>query len=308
MALAVAGPLLSISMSSNEPGREPSGRREASGPREPSGRREASGPREASRRRETPGRHGGRQPGAPGRSGTPGEGERPAPERTRGGWAPAGTAAARRAAHGERVTAKGLRTRNELVAAARRVFERDGYSGTRVADIAAEAGVAHGSFYTYFASKRDVFLAVMRDVGERFREAVAVSPGEPRADAFQTLDRANRRYLAAYRANSVIWALAEHVATIDPEIHRIRLRGRREHVDRVAKTIRRWQERGLADPGIDPETTAGALVSMLSNFAYWWLAGGDSYDPEAAAATLTTIWARAVGLRNTPGGERLVGG
>jgi AcrR family transcriptional regulator len=114
--------------------------------------------------------------------------------------------------------------------------------------------------------------------------------------AYQALDASNRRYLDAYRENSVIWALAEQVATIDPEIHEIRLRGRRQHVERVAATIRRWQDRGIADPGIDPQTTAGALVSMLSNFAYWWLAGGDSYDPEAAAATLTDIWARAVGL------------
>lgn len=216
--------------------------------------------------------------------------------RTRGGWVPAGTAAARRVAHAGRTTAKGLRTRDELVTAARRVFERDGYSRARVADIASEAGVAHGSFYTYFSSKQDAFLAVMRDVGAQFREAIAGPPGEVRADAYQALDASNRRYLDAYRANSVIWALAEQVATIDPEIHEIRLRGRRQHVERVAATIRRWQDRGIADPGIDPQTTAGALVSMLSNFAYWWLAGGDSYDPEAAAATLTDIWARAVGL------------
>lgn len=227
-----------------------------------------------------------------------------APARTRGGWAPAGTAAARRVAHSERTTAKGLRTRDELVAAARRVFERDGYSGARVADIAAEAGVAHGSFYTYFSSKQDALLAVMREVGAQFREAIAPPPGEGRAGTggraespYEALDRSNRRYLDAYRANSVIWALAEQMATVDPEIHEIRLRGRRQHVERVAKTIRRWQDRGIADPGIDPQTTAGALVSMLSNFAYWWLVGGDSYDPEAAAATLTDIWARAVGLR-----------
>ena len=223
--------------------------------------------------------------------------------RTRGGWAPAGTAAARRVAHGERTTAKGLRPRDELVAAARRVFERDGYSGARVADIASGAGVAHGSFYTYFSSKQDAFLAVMRDVGAQFREAIAGPPGEVRGrggrgeSPYQALDASNRRYLDAYRANSVIWALAEQVATTDPEIHEIRLRGRRQHVARVAATIRRWQDRGIAYPGIDPQTTAGALVSMLSNFAYWWLAGGDSYDPEAAAATLSDIWARAVGLR-----------
>jgi AcrR family transcriptional regulator len=235
--------------------------------------------------------------------------------RTRGGWVPAGTAAARRVAHGEHATAKGQRTREELVAAARRVFERDGYSGARVADIAAEAGVAHGSFYTYFSSKQEAFLAVMREVGAQFGEAIAGTPSEargtggrqgsagrqgtggPDGSAFDALDRSNRRYLDVYRANSVIWALAEQVATSDPDIHEIRLRGRRQHVERVAATIRRWQDRGIADPGIDPHTTAGALVSMLSNFAYWWLAGGDSYDPEAAAATLTDIWARAVGLR-----------
>ncbi len=218
-------------------------------------------------------------------------------------------------AHGERTTAKGLRTRDELVAAARRVFERDGYSGARVADIAAEAGVAHGSFYTYFSSKQDAFLAVMREVGAQFREAISGPPAEMPArgrrdgtggqagtgqrdeSPYAALDRSNRRYLEAYRANSVIWALAEQVATVDPEIHEIRLRGRRQHVERVARTIRRWQERGVADRGVDPHTTAGALVSMISNFAYWWLAGGDRYDPEAAAATLTDIWARAVGLR-----------
>ena len=225
----------------------------------------------------------------------------PAPARTRGGWEPSGTAAARRSAHGERVTAKGLRTREELVAAARRVFERGGYSGARVADITAEAGVAHGSFYTYFSSKQDVFAAVVREVGEQFDAAVTSPPGGRGADPYQALDQANRRYLAAYRANSVIWALAEQVATMDEEIHRIRLRGRIEHVERVAKTIRRWQDQGLADRAVDPRTTAGALVSMLSNFAYWWLAGGDSYDPETAAATLTAIWARAVGLTERSG-------
>jgi AcrR family transcriptional regulator len=224
--------------------------------------------------------------------------------RTRGGWTPAGTAAARRAGYDERATAKGARTRDELLAAARRVFERDGYLDTRVADIAAEADLAHGSFYTYFSSKQSVFLAIVREIGQQIREAVAPSPADGDADTYEALDRSNRRYLDAYRANSVIWALVEQVATIDPEIHRIRLLGRRRHVERVAKTIRRWQDRGRADRSIDPYTTAGALVSMLSNFAYWWLAGGDTYDDEAAARTLTEIWARAVGLRRRPRARR----
>jgi len=215
--------------------------------------------------------------------------------RTRGGWKPAGTSAARRARQSERVTAKGGRSRDELLVAARRVFERDGYLEARVADIVAEAGLAHGSFYTYFSSKKDVFRGVAREVGRRFDEAV--EPDDAELDTYEALDRVNRRYLAAYRDNSAIWALIEQVSTFDPDIHRLRLAGRRKHVDRMARAIVRLQERGLADRDIDVRTTAGALVSMLSNFAYWWLAGGDDYEEEAAARTLTAIWAKAVGLR-----------
>src|SRR6188472_3064973 len=50
-------------------------------------------------------------------------------------------------------TARGARTRAALVRGAREVFERDGLVDARIADIAAAAGVATGSFYSYFATK-----------------------------------------------------------------------------------------------------------------------------------------------------------
>ena len=62
-------------------------------------------------------------------------------------------------------------------------------------------------------------------------------------------------------------------------------------------TSRRLQRRGLADPDLDPRTAAAALVSMLSNFAYHWLAMGDAFDEELAKRTLTRLWAGAIGLR-----------
>src|SRR5205814_2150540 len=62
--------------------------------------------------------------------------------RTRGGWTPAGTGAARRAAQDERGTARGQRTKDVLTESARQVFERDGYLNARVTDIVAGAGLA----------------------------------------------------------------------------------------------------------------------------------------------------------------------
>ena len=71
-----------------------------------------------------------------------------------------------------------------LVAAARRVFERDGFLEARITDITAEAGVASGSFYTYFTPKEDAFAAVMEELNEemlhpRLREVVR--PRRPRS-------------------------------------------------------------------------------------------------------------------------------
>jgi AcrR family transcriptional regulator len=45
-------------------------------------------------------------------------------------------------------TSRGRQTRDQLLDAARVVFERDGFLQARVAGICDEAGVSHGSFYT----------------------------------------------------------------------------------------------------------------------------------------------------------------
>jgi AcrR family transcriptional regulator len=165
----------------------------------------------------------------------------------------------------------------------------------RVADVARLAGVAHGTFYTYFDSKRDVFRAVMAGVRDEIADAIAVPVGAP-AGAIERLDLANRRFLDVYRKNSRLMLLFEQVATIDPEIGEYRERSRRAHVERIASGIVRLQRRGQADPDLDPRTAAAALVSMLSNFAYHWLAMGEPFDEELAKRTLTHLWASAIGM------------
>jgi AcrR family transcriptional regulator len=209
-----------------------------------------------------------------------------------------GTAAARRAQYGEGSTDRGRRTRAALLVAARDVFERDGYVDARVADVARLAGVAHGTFYTYFDSKREVFRAVMAEVRDQISDATSVPAGGDRpGGVIERLDMANRRFLDVYRRNRRLMLLFEQVATIDPEIGDYRTCSRLAHVDRIAGGIRRLQRRGLADADLDARTAAAALVSMLSNFAYHWLAMGEAFDEELAKRTLTRLWAGAIGLR-----------
>lgn len=222
------------------------------------------------------------------------------PRRTRGGWIPSGAAASRRRSQRERAGPAAAQTRERLFTAAITVMARDGYDKARVADIVAEAGLAHGSFYTYFESKRQMFdeLVELR-IKRQVLDVIAAVSGTSQ-DPVAGLSEANRRYLDFYRRNSAVYGIMEYLSRADPVYREGALRRRSEHVDRVARTIQRWQARGIADTDVDARTTAAALVSMLSNFAYWWLAGGERYDEETAVHTLNDIWIRATGLRQPP--------
>ena len=63
--------------------------------------------------------------------------------------------------------ADAARNRDRLVAAARKVFERDGYVRARITDISSAAGLAHGSFFSHFRGKDDVLAAVLGQIEDR---------------------------------------------------------------------------------------------------------------------------------------------
>jgi len=189
------------------------------------------------------------------------------------------------------------RTQAQLLAAAQRVFVRDGYLNARVADIVAEAGCSHGSFYTYFRSKTDVFRVVMQNALERVYAAGAMPSADKSLSQHERIDLANRQFVNVYRQNTAIMALFEQVATIDEEIRVLRLAVRARAVARVEKSIRRLVREGKASPDLaDVHSAASALVSMVNSSVYFWLVMGEEHDEEVAVQTLNQLWTAAIGL------------
>lgn len=194
------------------------------------------------------------------------------------------------------VSARGARTRQALVNAAREVFERDGFLDARITDITSTAGVASGSFYTYFNSKEDVFAAVIEEVNEemlhpRLREFA------DRDDPVGVIEATNRSYLAAYRRNAKLMGLMEQVAQIDDDFRRMRLRRVRAFTERNAEAIAQLQSRGLADPDLDPRLAAQALSAMVGRMAYFrYVQGFGNESVDSLAKTLTRLWAGALGI------------
>jgi AcrR family transcriptional regulator len=197
-------------------------------------------------------------------------------------------------------TVRGARTRAALIAAARKVFERDGYVDCKLTDITKAAKCATGSFYTYFANKAEIFAAVL-DEAQRDMMHPGMGRVADEDDPYAVLGVSNRAYLDAYRRNAKLMGLLEQVAQVDPEFRTFRRRRADAFIQRNARGIADLQARGIADPDIDPLLASSALSGMVSRAAYSVFTLGESEDGdgeppefELLVSTLTRLWANAL--------------
>jgi AcrR family transcriptional regulator len=74
-------------------------------------------------------------------------------------------------------------TRTHLLEAALRLFSKEGYDATGVAEICQAAGVSKGAFYHHFPSKHDIFMALLEgwlaELDRQFNEALAEAKNVP---------------------------------------------------------------------------------------------------------------------------------
>jgi len=195
------------------------------------------------------------------------------------------------------LTARGARTRAALVQAARVLFERQGFVETSVGDISKRARVAHGTFYTYFKSKEEIFSEVADALQADLLHAAEAEPHLPAGSPLsERIERANRGYLRGYEQNARMMGVLEQVATFNPRLAAIRRSTRRFYVQRSTASIRRWQQQGLVDERIDAAYAASALGSMIDRSAYVWLVLGEPFEVNEAVVQLTRLYCNALGL------------
>ncbi|WP_244242179.1 TetR/AcrR family transcriptional regulator [Nocardioides seonyuensis] len=191
-------------------------------------------------------------------------------------------------------TPRGARTRAALVAAARVVFERDGYLEARLTDITAEAHCSTGSFYTYFTNKEEILQAVIEGAQNDM-----LNPGMPRLSEEESSPEAiirasNRAYFEAYRRNAKLMMILEQVAAIDPKFREVRRRRSQAFAHRNAKGIAALQEQGLVDTDLDAVLASLALSSMVSRMAYHTFCLGDEVPMDDLVETCTRLWVNAL--------------
>ena len=151
--------------------------------------------------------------------------------------------------------------RKEIIEAAILLFSQKGYHHTNVRDIAQALGISKGTFYLYYASKRDLFIEVVDDVIRNVIGEVAKAIKKEDDLMKRALLRAevfNRNYS---KYNEILSQLRAEMTNEDPWAQN---KVKKVYMDLTKPLIREAQEaikRGLIRE-VDPDLFAYTLIGI----------------------------------------------
>lgn len=185
---------------------------------------------------------------------------------------------------GRPLSKRGLDTRRRLLDAAEQVFGELGYHDASIVKITEQAGVGQGTFYLYFASKKDVFDELIRDLNRRVRHAMkdASSRGTSRLEAELLGFGAYFRFTAEHPALYRIIRQAEFVSPEMLEYHYERLAA--GYVEGLRESMAKGEI-----GAIDPEVSAWALMAAGEMLGMRYILWGNGTVPPHVEQELARI-------------------
>jgi AcrR family transcriptional regulator/ferredoxin len=145
-------------------------------------------------------------------------------------------------------------TRERLLRAAADMFAERGYDGTRVADIAAAAGLSNGALYAHFSSKAELLVGALRAHGRRLlADLFATDPSRSVTDLLLVVGRRLPRRRDP-RGYLIVEALV--AARRDQDVARPMRDYMGERADWMAGLIRAAQADGELDLALSPDALA----------------------------------------------------
>ncbi|MDP9166430.1 MAG: TetR/AcrR family transcriptional regulator [Actinomycetota bacterium] len=191
-------------------------------------------------------------------------------------------------------TLRGRQTQAAIDAAARNVVARKGILATTIADIATEAGRSTASFYNYYDSKE----AMVRDWAVRFRDEArerGQAAAEPNLDNQERAHRAVAAHWHTYRHRLAEMIAVSQLAMINDDFARYWSEICELPISMITAMVRQAQREGFSRDD-DPHLVAVAMVSMLNQFCYAQLSGGNAatIDDDACIATLANVFYRTI--------------
>jgi AcrR family transcriptional regulator len=178
--------------------------------------------------------------------------------------------------------------RKAIMEAAIRIFGRTGFSATKIADIAAEAGVATGTLYNYFSSKEDIFLSILDDGRERL--AAELDSRTTIADPLLRVRELVRVMFQFLEEHGALFTIYMQIGGGDPTDFRCKADERDQAFRQMilaqfTAALREAGDRVRTD--YPPQTLAMALGGLINGTVIHWIEG--NFQPGISAQTDTIM-------------------
>jgi AcrR family transcriptional regulator len=167
--------------------------------------------------------------------------------------------------------------REQLLAAASRVFAAKGYYGTKIMDIVREAGLSSGAIYGRFNSKNELLIEAV--VSATIKNAAAPPPAARTVADFIARNTPDHRGPLTEREALQLEAFV--AARHEPEVAEALVLGRRRWRAAVQPFVEAALKDGSAPPDIDVESVLYFLETLYLGLFLQRGAGMEPPDPDA---------------------------
>jgi AcrR family transcriptional regulator len=159
--------------------------------------------------------------------------------------------------------------RRDILAAAAKLFRRDGFTVTSIEAIAAEAEVAAGTVYNYFESKGDLLISLVALDGEEVRAAGRSIIANPPKDPVQAVGKLLTFYIdhSLIHLSKELWrnAMANALSQPGSEFGLAYAALDRKLADQVGELVVSLQERGQIDAQVDAKAAGDVLFEIVNS-------------------------------------------
>jgi TetR/AcrR family fatty acid metabolism transcriptional regulator len=184
---------------------------------------------------------------------------------------------------------------HQILEAAVKVFARQGFHQSTVAQIAKEAGVADGTIYLYFKNKDDILVQFFsyrtKQVFESFRGEV--DRAETSSDKLRNLVR---RHLAEFqrdRDGAVVYQVETHQSSrlAEAQIREMSQMYR----DLISEIVEQGQQEGTIRKDLYVGLVKRFVIGAVDEVINTWLHSNEEYDLVSMADPLVELFIKGIG-------------
>lgn len=168
-------------------------------------------------------------------------------------------------------TAVSEERRDEIINAAIRVFNRDGFRGATLEDVAAEVGISKSLIYYHFKNKFEILAQMYRNMGELFFQVLVPILENPELDYVERLRLTIRAHVTIAIDNKSIFEIyfrERHEIPRDVQEKLVNNEDR-GYVKRLTKLLEDGEKDGAFDPG-NARVAAFSIIGACNWITFWY--------------------------------------